>query len=447
MQKPRKGLTGNFYWIFISFLFLFGHALAQKGLNKTQGSLDTLALVQEHDKLLAEGQKFMLPKYFDTTKSKPVKRIVEKDMKEFTHDLFQPHKPYLEDTTDVKFTKKHYSFVPAIGYSEPTGFAVLISANAAYYTDNKPDSKISNIQTSLTYSQYQQIIFPVTASIWTKNNTYNWITDFRFLSYPSAIYGLGGRVDPDLGVNLNFNGVKLHQSLMRCIANNLYLGIGYYLDAYWNIRVTDSLSKTINRIVDYRLGSEELASGPSFKFVFDSRLNSINPKQGIYASATFRSNFQALGSNHNNQILQLDARTYIRFPARSQNVLSFWTLGWFVTGGSAPYLLLPSTGWDDQYNSGRGINQGRYRGKRMYYQESEYRFNITRNGLLGGVAFLNLETFSPDLSATYNKLFPGYGAGIRLKINKHSGTNLCVDYGFSGSDQKGNVWVNLGEVF
>jgi hypothetical protein len=108
--------------------------------------------------------------------------------------------------------------------------------------------------------------------------------------------------------------------------------------------------------------------------------------------------------------------------------------------------LLPSTGWDDFYNTGRGYIQGRYRGKDMLYFESEYRFGITNNGLLGGVLFVNAESFSKELSKQLAVVAPACGLGVRIKLNKFSGANLCVDYGF-GADGSRGISVNLGEVF
>ena len=175
-------------------------------------------------------------------------------------------------------------------------------------------------------------------------------------------------------------------------------------------------------------------------------LNQINPQQGVYYSITYRANLKALGSDSNSNGLQIDARTYLNFPAKSKNVLAFWMFDWMVTGGTPPYLLLPSTGWDDFYNTGRGYIQGRFRGRKMLYFESEYRFGISQNGLLGGVAFVNLQSFSSDLSAQYSNLFPGYGVGLRIKLNKFTGTNLCVDYGFGQKGSRG-LFVNLAEVF
>ena len=80
----------------------------------------------------------------------------------------------------------------------------------------------------------------------------------------------------------------------------------------------------------------------------------------------------------------------------------------------------------------------------MTYFETEYRYGISKNGLLGGVVFFNVENFSGN-QKPYNSLLPGYGAGLRVKLNKKSGTNLCLDYGF-GNGSSG-FYVNLGEVF
>jgi hypothetical protein len=40
----------------------------------------------------------------------------------------------------------------------------------------------------------------------------------------------------------------------------------------------------------------------------------------------------------------------------------------------------------------------------------------------------------------------GYGAGIRIKLNKHSNTNVAIDYAFGQGGSQG-IFMNLGEVF
>ena len=175
-------------------------------------------------------------------------------------------------------------------------------------------------------------------------------------------------------------------------------------------------------------------------------LNQINADKGNFLNIVYRDNLQSFGSNNNWQSLLIDARKYINFPKGSKNTLAFWSFDWLTLSGKPPYLLLPSTGWDDQYNTGRGYIQSRFRGKQMVYFETEYRYKISRNGLVGGVVFVNVENFSGDLSQSYNNVLPGYGAGLRIKLNKHSGTNLCLDYGL-GNNGSGGFYVNLGEVF
>ena len=349
--------------------------------------------------------------------------------------------------TENSETKQyHFSFVPAVGYTLQTGIAGIASANVAYKTDKNPDTKMSTITTSFTYSQYHQSIIPLQADIWTKNNQYNIVSDNRFIQYPSDIYGLGGRTDPNKGLTINFSGLKLHETVFKSFSKDLYLGLGVYFDKFWNIAALDSLKRRTAAQFGKELGTTETSSGIALKLLYDSRLNQLAPSNGWYINTVYRPNFTFMGSQTNWQSLMIDVRKYITFPKNSDNVLCFWNLDWLTTGGTPPYLIKPSTGWDDQYNTGRGYIQGRFRGDNMYYFESEYRFNISRNGLLGGVVFGNLESFSGEISPQFSNISPGAGIGIRMKLNKFSGANLCVDYGLGENGSKG-FFVNLGEVF
>ncbi len=127
-------------------------------------------------------------------------------------------------------------------------------------------------------------------------------------------------------------------------------------------------------------------------------------------------------------------------------MLAFWSYDWFTLSGNPPYLLLPNTGGDPYSNTGRGFIQSRFRGKNMLYLESEYRFKITNNGLLGGVAFANAQSITEPDNNHFEVVSPGFGGGIRIKLNKFSKTNIAIDYGVDAHG-KGGFFVNLGEVF
>jgi hypothetical protein len=369
------------------------------------------------------------------------------DLSDVFSGIFTKHPQQRLDTVaEQKAFKLHWSTVPAIGYTLQTGFAALLSENVAFYTSLAANQKISSISTSVTYSQYNQIIFPLQADIWTKKNKYNLILDWRYMDYPSTTFGLGGHTLESDGFTIDFNYTKFHQAVLRRVNKNLYAGLGYYLDYFWNIRETNP-SQVATDFDTYGLTKKSVSSGVAFRLIYDSRLNQINPLNGNYANIVFRPNYTFLGSDNNWQSLLLEFRKYIKFSPSSKNVLALWSYNWLtVGGGKPPYLMLPSTGWDDFFNTGRGYIQSRFRGRNMLYLESEYRFGITNNGLFGGVVFVNAESFSKTINGDFSTVAPGYGVGVRLKLNKFSGANLCVDYGFGTEGSKG-ISVNLGEVF
>ena len=351
-----------------------------------------------------------------------------------------------DDTLSLKpKTRKFFlTVMPAIGYTLQTGLAGLVSANVGYYTDKGPDAKMSIISTSITYSQYNQIIFPIFADLWSKGGGYNFISDNRFISYPSDIFGLGGATDPNKNHTINFKQIKFHQTVLKRIRNNFYAGIGFYYDRFWDIKIIEPQTRLINVFLQKEFGTTATASGPTLKLLYDSRTNQINPEKGFYVNTVLRQNFIELGSNDEWASLLIDVRKYINFPKGSKNTWAFWSYNWLTPAGNPNYLLLPSTGWDDQYNTGRGYVQSRFRGKQMIYFETEYRYRISSSGLFGGVVFFNIEKFFGNVKP-YDNFLPGYGAGLRIKLNKKSGTNLCLDYGLGKGSQ--GFYVNLSEVF
>lgn len=127
-------------------------------------------------------------------------------------------------------------------------------------------------------------------------------------------------------------------------------------------------------------------------------------------------------------------------------MLGIWSYNWLILNGKPDYLELPSTSWDTNTSTGRGYIQGRFRGAQMVYLEAEYRYQITRDGLLGGVVFVNAESFSSAPGTPLQRFQPAFGPGLRIKLNKTSRTNLAIDYGF-GKQRMNGLFIDVGEVF
>ncbi|HEV3250729.1 MAG TPA: hypothetical protein VGZ71_07235, partial [Puia sp.] len=315
-----------------------------------------------------------------------------------------------------------------------------------FYTYDPKTTNLSSITTSVVFSQYSQLTVPLLMNLWSKNNKYNYVIDWRYYKYPQDTYGLGGHSSLANADLIDYSQIRIHQSVLREIVTNLYGGFGYFLDYHWNIKEFGQADSAVSDARRYGLTPKSVSSGLVANLLYDDRNNSLNPDGGLYANVLYRPNFKFLGSDRNWQSLTIDLRKYFKFPAGSNNILAIWNYDWLTIRGKPPYLDLPSTGWDAYNNTGRGYIQGRFRGKNMLYLETEYRFCLSANGLLGGVVFANAQSFAEIQTNYYDDIWPGAGVGIRIKINKHSKANICIDYGF-GADGSRGLFVNVGEVF
>ena len=336
------------------------------------------------------------------------------------------------------------TIVPAFGYAMQSRLAVSVSGNVAFRTDNR--SKISLIAFSSSYSQNAQFTLPVNWNIWNKDNSYNYIGEMRFYSYPQSTFGLGSKSFIRFQNPMDYNYLRLSEMFLRRVAGSFYAGAGYIMDNHWGISQSGPINNAAINFETYGPASHTISSGLTFSGIFDSRDGAINPSRGFYALGQYRQNLMAMGSTSAWTSLTVDVRKYFRFPASSNNVLAFWSYSALTLGGKPPYLDLPATLWDNGTNTGRGYIQGRFRGAQMLYGETEYRFRLTGNGLLGGVLFANGQTLSGAPGTRLQAIQPAYGPGLRIKLNKVSKTNIAVDYGIGREGSKG-LFVNVGEIF
>jgi hypothetical protein len=431
------------YLVLISGIFLF---LIPFRINKTKLKLCIYVWLLFVSKIVAQSDDI---NGRDTTKDSLAaceKESKERDVVDI-YRLIIKKKPTIEKCEPSKKAGKiDFAFLPAAGYSLVTKTAVVVAANAAFYADNEGDTKLSAVNTSIGYTQNNQIILPILSDIWTKKNKYNLLGDWRYYKYPEYTYGLGGHTSIKNSNQLNYSNIIIHEAILKHISGSDFcLGTAYNLNYHWDVSEAINVNNELSDFQKYGFTKKSVSSGVSLNALFDSRKNSINPSDAAYASISFCPNYTFLGSDNNYQSLLIDLRKYITF-GKSENVLAFWSYDWFTFNGNAPYLDLPSTGWDAYANMGRGYIQSRLRGKNLLYLEAEYRFGITSNGLLGGVVFTNAQSVTDWPSNKFEVIYPAVGTGIRIKVNKHSNTNVCIDYGF-GLNGSNGLFINLGEVF
>ncbi len=411
---------------------VIGLLLTGLGFNKANAQTDRSVSLPQ----LLTGKK----KVTDTLKRDTVSND-QKDLPDVFRSLFHL-KPSKEN--DSITSKPIISVVPALGYTLVSKLAIVLSGNIAFRTGAK--SRVSTVVGSVSYTQNKQVIVPIQTAFWTKKNDYVFVGDYRFYQYPQSTFGLGSNSNIKDEEPMDFSFARFYETALRHISGNWYAGLGYAIDAHWNITQETPLDGQPSAYLRYGKSSRSVASGLTFNILHDSRDNSINPNTGWYGSLQYRNSNKWLGSTSNWRSLIIDLRKYVNFPYGSKNVLAFWSYNWVVLNGRPSYLNLPSSSWDANSATGRGYIQGRFRGAQMFYLESEYRFNLTRNGLIAGVLFANAQTLSAEPGTRLQRIQPAIGPGLRLKLNKTSRTNIAIDYGFGRQGSHG-LFIDVGEVF
>jgi outer membrane protein assembly factor BamA len=190
------------------------------------------------------------------------------------------------------------------------------------------------------------------------------------------------------------------------------------------------------------------ANGLLVSLQYNDREHPLRSYRGLYADLNFRFNQNWLGSNRSAIQLQYDIRKYWSLSTRHPaHVLAVWHFASYLLSGELPYLALPYTASDTYNRGGRGYTLGRFKGPSYAYLEGEYRFPITRNDLISGVCFFNLQTASNDFNRKVFEFWePGGGAGLRILFQKDSRSTLCIDFA-KGRYGSSGIFFGLNEVF
>ena len=354
--------------------------------------------------------------------------------------------PKLDDTVEVP-SKTIVTVLPAFGANPSVGFLVGVSGNALTRFGPEETTNPSTFYATVNYTTKKQFNVMFRPNVYTAGNAWKLEGDWRYNDSNQPTYGLGPAQPGERESPMDYRLLRFYETVYREASENVLVGLGYHLNYYFDVVDHKAVQGQVTPYVVYYGGvapRTTLSSGISFNVLSDTRDNPINAFKGIYGRGSFRISPTWLGSDDDWQSLEVEFRAYPQLGGRG-NVLAFWGLAW-LTLGRAPYMDLPAIGWDYNNRSGRGYAQGRIRASNLVYGEAEYRLRLSRNDMWGAVAFLNLTSASDPTTGSLATPNPGIGAGIRVKLNKHSNTNIAVDFGF-GSEGSNGVFFGTGEAF
>lgn len=358
-----------------------------------------------------------------------------------------------------------FLIIPVIGSQPATGFSYGFVTQYTF-KGKKVDDKYSTLNLGATYTEKKQMLINAKNSVMLNNNKIFLSGDWRFYIFSQPNYGLGTDIIPPkyreedfdlktLEEPMDYNYLKFHQTASWEVKNNYYVGAGVHLD--WYTTITDNkldiangqFTNHYNYSMKYDYNDKEyFMNGVSLNLLYDSRDNQINTNHGMFANINYRFNPAITKSQHASNVLFMEYRYFLPLSKiNQQHVFSIWATGQFVTSGTVPYLNLPSIGWDQRSRSGKGYTQGLFRGQKMAYFESEYRFPISCNQLISGTVFANFTSASDNdrQIRLFQYIQPAVGVGLRILIDKATRTNLVLNYAW-GRHSKA-FYLNAGESF
>ncbi len=365
-------------------------------------------------------------------------------------DVFQHTFKYTPQKIQRRGRKKvYFSLIPTSGSVPGGGKALITSTSAGFYLGSRRNTNLSNV-TFIPYLNFKgRYSIAFRNNIYTNKNKFNIQGETRFSLYPEYVYGTSRTNQQNQKLLISYKYIRFYQTVLKQIKPYLLVGIGYNLDYHINV---ESLKDTIGlpKFIGYDYGTmphqNSLSSGITFNVLYDSRNNSVNPLPGAYVNLIYRVNPYILGNGSNTwKSIYLDGRKYISLEGQKRHVLALWSYVWTALNNNVPYLDLPAIGYEPYQRSGRGITQNRYRGKTLFYAEGEYRSDLRDDGLLGYVVFANFNTNTGPGDGKFTGPHPAIGAGMRVKFNKRSNTNIAID--FAVSKGYSSLILNLGEAF
>jgi outer membrane protein assembly factor BamA len=353
---------------------------------------------------------------------------------------------------------KKIAILPSLGYNPSLGGIIGAKMSGIKNLGAPENTNLSNFGIEALLTTKGIITFQARHIMYTAANKWNIRGNWQFSKYLILDYGIGTgnkeyRTKSDSMFPIRFDFVRLTELFYRKIGKNLYGGPGITFNIRSKIddQQLERLPSSPHKRYSERNGfdtAQYASNGIFFGLEYTSREHPLRSYGGEYAEIVIRFNPEWMGSTKESIQFYYDFRKYISLSKRHpEHVLAFWLTASFKLSGTIPYLELPGTGFDMYNRSGRAYTIHRFKGPSYAYYESEYRYPISRNKLISGVAFINLQTASDDQG---KKIFqywePGGGAGLRILLQKDSRSTICFDYAIGKYGANG-FFFGLNEAF
>jgi hypothetical protein len=369
------------------------------------------------------------------------------DLPEWLREKLGKEKPAAEEAGPGE---RRITWAPIIQASPVVGTSFGVGLAGTRQRGDIATTRISTFSGSAQATTQSQYWAQLRTNINLPGGDWNLVGLWRWSKFPSPTWGIGGNTPESAKTTIDYQLLRFYETANRRIATNFYLGAGYALDYFYNVKDRAAGTGQVTEFQDYPYGtgSTTLNSQLVLNVLYDSRDSLVFATRGLYANLSYSYTPRWLGSDTTWQSAYLDLRGYRQLARRL--VLGLWSYAWFDFE-QVPYLSLPSIGGDPDARSGRGYIEGRHIGKSLLYGEAELRFVIWQ--WVGGVVGVNVHSVSqPSASGSlpntphFQYWWPAVVVGARILAVKATHSNLCVDFAWGKNGQHG-IYFDFAEAF
>jgi outer membrane protein assembly factor BamA len=337
---------------------------------------------------------------------------------------------------DSTVKKLNINALPVLFYLPETGLGYGALGLATFRFKNEPlDSRPSSAQIGISLTTKNQLLIFAPYELYWKDEKWRLLGELGFYNFFYNFYGLGinSREEDFETYNVTFPRARI--SLLREVATNISIGLGYELDIYYDLKIQEGGTLDATEIAGKDEGGT--ISNVGIQLFYDSRDNIFFPSKGFFVQANAFVSSSFLASSFSYTKYNLDARYYKQL--KEKHILAFnGFLG--VNSDGAPLYDLNSLGT----RRTRGFNDRRFQDFAELSFVSEYRFPIS--GRFSGAAFVSTGTLAPRLKNLFRSNYKNAGGiGLRYLLNKKEGIRIRVDYGLSS--EGGNLYFTVREAF
>ena len=324
---------------------------------------------------------------------------------------------------------------PTLAYAPETRWDFGINTLYVYFANDRIENRLSELNLYTFYTQEDQYGVWADHTLYSDFNEWFFYGKSRFQYFPMNYYGIGLKTSPNVKAIIDSHLLSIRERILKRLKGSLYWGLELDFRSTQNLVYRSKTGETNPQLPFGIEGGTQIGLG--LGLVYDNCHNAMNVRDGVLTEIGFL-HYSDILSAYPMNTLVFDSRFF--HSTTDTQVLAFQFQG-ELSFGDIPFNQLPVLGGA---NMMRGYYVGRYRDKRAWATQIEYRFlPFVKGSRWGGALFGALGTVSPNWEI--DRVLWAIGLGPRFLLFPQK--DIFTRFDFALTEEGTGIYVYIGEAF